>query len=298
MNTTEGPVLDGTARRKQRRLPSPSLVLATAALFVALTGGATAAGIVAYAKHAGTADNAKHLGGKTAAQIAATVRGPAGPQGAAGATGPAGPKGDQGAAGPTGATGPQGEKGAIGPAGPQGDTGAVGPVGPAGPQGDKGDKGDMGAAVKIVGTLASQADLPSTGTTGDAYLIGGHAFVWTGSAWTDAGPVQGPKGDTGDTGPAGPQGPQGIQGPQGAPGTAAVSVHKTPYSLGPQVDQVITGACDAGQKAVSAGFDDSTGTIASFDSTPTAADDGWQLELFNFDSTVTATGSVYVVCLG
>jgi hypothetical protein len=248
----------GRLERLGSRLPSPSLVLSVAALFVALSGVATAAGIVAYAKHAGTADNAKHLGGKTAAQIAATVHGPAGPQGPAGAAGPAGPKGDQGGAGPAG---PQGEKG------------------------DKGDKGDVGAGVKVVGTVASQADLPASGTLGDAYLVGGNAYVWTGTAWTNAGPVQGPKGDTG---PAGPQGP---------PGTAAVSVHKTQYTLVAGDENVFTASCDAGQKAVSGGFD-SGGTIDSFDTTPTPADDGWQIDLFNFDPTNTATGFVYVVCLG
>ena len=259
--------MNTTARRM--RVPSPALVLAALALFVALTGGATAAGIVAYAKHAATADNAKHLGGKTAAQLAATVHGVTGPPGPAGATGAAGPKGDQG------------------PAGPKGD------------KGDRGDKGDVGPGVKITGTVASQADLPSSGTTGDAYLVGGHAFVWTGAAWTDAGPVQGPKGDKGDTGPAGPQGSQGIQGPQG---TAAVTVHKTDYTLAPDELKVITAGCAAGQKAVNAGFDSpgtvAPGTVASFDSRPTDVDDGWQIELANFDPNNAATGFVYVICLG
>ena len=267
--------MNPTTRRT--RLPSPSLVLATVALFVALTGGATAAGIVAYAKHAGTADNAKHLGGKTAAQIAATLHGPAGPQGPAGATGSAGPKGDQGAAG------------AEGPTGPAGATGATGP---------KGEKGDVGAGVKITGTVATQADLPSTGTTGDAYLVGGHAFVWTGSAWTDAGPVQGPKGDQGDTGPAGAQGAQGVQGPKGDPGTAAVSVHTTPYTLPADSEDVFTGNCGAGQKAVNAGFDSATASVASFDSKPTSDDSGWQIDLANFSTSSSATGSIYVICLG
>ncbi|MDP9262060.1 MAG: hypothetical protein M3O89_08830, partial [Actinomycetota bacterium] len=73
--------------RMKRRRPSPALVVAVAALFAALSGGAVAAGIVPVAKHAFTADsatvavNARHLGGKTAAQLAASMRGPAGPQG-------------------------------------------------------------------------------------------------------------------------------------------------------------------------------------------------------------------------
>ena len=189
---------NGRLERLGSRLPSPSLVLSAAALFVALSGVATAAGIVAYAKHAGMADNATHLGGKTAAQIAATVHGAVGPQGPAGVAGPVGPQG------------------------------GAGPAGPAGPQGDKGDKGDKG-----------------------------------------------------DTGPA---------------GTAAVTIHTTPYTLDPGTDKVVTGSCGPGQKAVSGGFD-SNGSVSNFDSRPTDADDGWQIDLFNADNT-SSSGLLYVVCLG
>jgi len=66
------------------RMPSPATVLATVALFVALTGGAIAAGqpIPARAKFAdkaGVAANALKLNGKTAAQIVASVPAPAPP---------------------------------------------------------------------------------------------------------------------------------------------------------------------------------------------------------------------------
>jgi hypothetical protein len=54
------------------RLPSPALVISVIALFVALSGTAVAAGIVPLAKRALTADNAKKIQGKTAAQVAAT----------------------------------------------------------------------------------------------------------------------------------------------------------------------------------------------------------------------------------
>jgi hypothetical protein len=205
MNTTGGPAIDGTACRKQRRLgsrlPSPSLVLAAAALFVALTGGCNG-GWGSWPTRSAPArpTTPRHLGGKTAAQIAATVRGPAGPQGAAGATGPPGRRATRARQGR--------------PAPP------ARPGRPA-PRETRERRATFGAGVKIVGTVASPADLPSSGTTGDAYLIGGNAYVWTGTAWTNAGPVQGPKGDKGDTGPAGPAGPQGVQGVQGAPGTAA-----------------------------------------------------------------------------
>ena len=46
----------------RKRLPSPALVIAVLALFVALSGTAVAAGIVPLAKRALVADNAKKLG--------------------------------------------------------------------------------------------------------------------------------------------------------------------------------------------------------------------------------------------
>jgi hypothetical protein len=87
------------------RLSGPAFVLALIALFVALGGGAVAAGIVPLARHAitaGTATNALKLGGKTPAQIKTSLRGVRGPQGVrgpAGAAGPAGPAGPAGASG-------------------------------------------------------------------------------------------------------------------------------------------------------------------------------------------------------
>jgi hypothetical protein len=52
--------------------PSPALVVASLALFVSLAGTAVSAGVVPLAKRALVADNAKKLGGKTRAQVAAT----------------------------------------------------------------------------------------------------------------------------------------------------------------------------------------------------------------------------------
>ena len=76
----------------KRNLGGPAFVLALIALFVALSEGAVAAGIVPLARHAitaATASNALKLGGKTPTQIKASLRG---------APGPAGPTGPQGAA--------------------------------------------------------------------------------------------------------------------------------------------------------------------------------------------------------
>lgn len=291
------------------RLPRPATVIAVIALFAALSGGAWASGVVPLARHAYTADratNSKKLGGKTLAQLRASLRGARGPAGPAGTTGPAG------------ATGP------AGPAGPKGDTGSTGAQGPQGPTGPQ---GPVGAGLKIVGSVATSGDLPASGTTGDAYLVGGDLWVWTGSAWTDAGPVQGPKGDTGSTGPAGatgatgPQGPKGDTGatgavgatgpagstgpagptgPQGPAGTAAVTVHTQAFSLnasGTSGDQgAVTANCGTGQLAVGGGFD-STGSVVNFDTRATAGDDGWTIYLENLDN-ATNTGTVYAYCLG
>ncbi|HST18039.1 MAG TPA: hypothetical protein VLK36_10240 [Gaiellaceae bacterium] len=92
----------------------PAFVLASIALFAALTGGAVAAGVVPLAQHAitaGTASNALKLGGKSPAQIKSSLRGARGLQGPAGAAGPAGPTGPAGAASTLGLQFVSGESG-------------------------------------------------------------------------------------------------------------------------------------------------------------------------------------------
>jgi len=93
-----------------------------------------------------------------------------------------------------------------------------GEPGPEGPQGPQGPKGEDGKSVNILGSLDSPADLPNDGDSGDAWLIQGELWVWTGNNWENVGNIQGPEGPegpTGMTGPEGPQGPQGDEGPQG-----------------------------------------------------------------------------------
>ena len=153
------------------RLGGPAFVLAMIALFVALSGGAVAAGMVPFARHAvtaGTAANALRLGGKTPAQFAKSLhgargpqglQGPAGPQGASGATGAAGPQGPAGSQGPAGPKGNTGATGAAGSAGPKGDTGAAGPAGPTGPAGPAGTPGTAAVSVHTQAyTLAANGD--------------------------------------------------------------------------------------------------------------------------------------------
>jgi hypothetical protein len=128
----------GPKMRKLFRKPSPAMVIACLALFVASTGTSIAA---------------KHYLITSTKQIKPSVltklKGAKGPMGATGAQGIAGIAGAAGARGPTGAAGARGaagEKGAAGAQGPAGAAGAQGPAGAAGAQGPAGATGAQGAA--------------------------------------------------------------------------------------------------------------------------------------------------------
>ena len=64
-----------------------------------------------------------------------------------------------------------------------------------------------GGGIVIKGSVASVSQLPSTGQSGDAYLVGEDLYLWVGSgegdegtpstAWHNGGPVRGPKGEDG-----------------------------------------------------------------------------------------------------
>lgn len=146
-------------------------------------------------------------------------------------------KGDKGA---------QGERGPIGPTGPQGPQGIQGKVGP---QGIQGPQGPIGKGLTVLGKVTSTSGLPSTGTTGDAYFVGSHLYVWTGSKWEDMGAV---KGDKGDQGIQGPRGEQGLQGPTGPKGdTGAKGDKGETGAVGPQGPIGLTGPKGAdGEKGI------------------------------------------------
>lgn len=79
----------------------------------------------------------------------------------------------------------------------------VGPQGPTGPTGPQGPQGPAGSGVDILGSFETEGELPGSGDLGDAYLVDGDLYVWTGSAFENVGPIQGPAGPTGPQGPAG-----------------------------------------------------------------------------------------------
>lgn len=121
-----------------------------------------------------------------------------------------GDKGDRGDVGP---------KGETGDPGPKGDPGKTGVIGPQGPQGEP---GPMGQGLTILGRVSLTTDLPSVGDNGDAYFVGTHLYVWTGSKWEDMGEVKGDKGDAGPQGLKGEDGKQGPPGPKGEDGKPGV----------------------------------------------------------------------------
>lgn len=90
-----------------------------------------------------------------------------------------------------------------------------------------GSRGATGASVKLLGSVATEQDLPTDGTSdgstllvaGEAYIVqsSGNLFVWNGSEFTDVGKI------TGETGPIGYTGSQGDQGPIGYTGSSGGS---------------------------------------------------------------------------
>jgi hypothetical protein len=81
--------------------------------------------------------------------------------------------------------------------------------GPKGDTGDQGPAGSDGTSVNLLGSVATVGDLPASGNNvGDLYIVlttgsgatAGDGYAWDGSAWSNVGPIQGPKGDTGDAG--------------------------------------------------------------------------------------------------
>ena len=112
--------------------------------------------------------------------------------------------------------GPRGPKGDTGDKGDPGIQGIKGDTGEVGPQGVPGVKGDPGAGLTIKGVVVSSSALPVVDVVeGDGYIAEdtSHLYIWSGTLWIDAGPIQGP------------QGPQGIKGDTGAESQVSGVIH-------------------------------------------------------------------------
>lgn len=94
--------------------------------------------------------------------------------------------------GPRGEQGPQGVEGEQGP---RGERGVAGPQGPQGPVGNRGPEGPMGMAIRILGGINSLSEIPDRDHfLGDAYVMGGEAYVWQGTQWENVGGIKGQEG--------------------------------------------------------------------------------------------------------
>lgn len=96
--------------------------------------------------------------------------------------------------------------------------------------------GPQGTGLTILGSFDSMEDLPSDipeGDVGQAYIVAGDLYVWTGSEWKNVGYVQGPQGKPGEKGDpftfedfteeqlASLKGERGEKGEKGEDGTSA-----------------------------------------------------------------------------
>ncbi len=178
---------------QRRRWPTPSIVLAAAALFVVLGGSAVAANGLIHAgdiapgavtsqairfgavepKDLSTATRALLVGGPGAAG----AKGDSGSSGAPGANGPVGPSGAGGAKGTDGVSGTNGANGANGANGPTGATGANGANGVDGTDGVDGAKGSDGTD-GVNGTNGTNGTIaPLSAKQGETLLPTGSALT-------------------------------------------------------------------------------------------------------------------------
>ena len=191
--------------------------------------------------------------------------GPTGPKGDTGAQGAKGEKGDTGAQGPKGEKGDTGAAAGFGDptgeidnvvidnttgkpsvkitasgddtakvfhfafSGIKGKDGADGAQGPQGEKGDQGPAGKDGTGVTIKGSFVSESALKeahATGETGDAYLVAGNLYVWSGEKWENVGRIEGPTGPQGEKGDPGKDGVNGATGATGATGPTGSSAYQ------------------------------------------------------------------------
>jgi len=79
--------------------------------------------------------------------------------------------------------------------------------------------------------------------------------------------------------------------------SSLVSVKTAPWSLAGDQEADFTVTCDAGQKAISGGFDNPTGVALSADTRPTPDGGSWKVYMVNLSSSAAASGNAYAVCV-
>jgi hypothetical protein len=79
--------------------------------------------------------------------------------------------------------------------------------------------------------------------------------------------------------------------------SSLVSVKTAPWSLTGGQGADVAVACDAGQKAISGGFDNPTGAAIGLDTRPSQDGASWKIYVLNLDSAAAASGTAYAVCV-
>lgn len=156
---------------RRRYWPTPSMLVAGAALFVALSGSAVAANQLIRAKDIApnAVTSAKIRDGSVAladlqARTRASLRAQTGPSGTNGATGAAGTNGLSGTNGANGANGPNGANGATGLDGTNGANGSDGAAGVLGPLSNTG-------ALTVLPTAAPATTVVSLTVPAGNYVV-------------------------------------------------------------------------------------------------------------------------------
>lgn len=157
-------------------------------------------------------------------------------------------------------------------------------------KGEQGEKGDDGTGINVLDAFNTYEELVEaheSGTTGDAYMVGGNLYVWSGTQvmWINTGSILGPAGEKGDPftyedfteeqllALTGPQGIQGEQGEKGDPFTYEDFTEEQLASLkGEKGDKGDTGS--RGPQ----GATGSTGPVGPKGETPVKGVDYWTPE--------------------
>ena len=80
--------------------------------------------------------------------------------------------------------------------------------------------------------------------------------------------------------------------------SALVGVTTAPWSLQAGQGGDFAASCNAGEKAVSGGYDNPVGDAIALDTRPAPDGGGWKVYLGNLSNTAAASGTLYAVCVG
>jgi hypothetical protein len=264
-----------------KRRPSNPMVIAFIALFLAVSGTATAAKLITGRDIARNTITGKHVKdySLSARDICGSVKGTAGP------AGPAGPEGQRGATGAKGERGPQGDRGEKGEAGKDGKDGAPGRDGKDGLNGKDGVNGKDGKD----GEPGLRGLPGQDGKDGKDGLIGKDG-------------LNGKDGKDGAPGLPGQDGLNGKDGKDGAPGFNGVTRVDVEFSIPPSSHgtNAVASCPPATPLVVGGGFRIASEPLAEWVQTYSTYPDtngSWKVRLGNTGNSIALPATVYALCV-